>query len=114
MKTQLKVELKQEEELREFQEQAEVEIGGLKAAVQNFHGETEELRLLAQKSKRMLREKTEWLKETEKLQELRATVKEQKHPKSSCSGTPEDTAVAGWVQEASSMLMGVIQARMTP
>ena len=59
MKTQLKVELKQEEELREFQEQAEVEIGGLKAAVQNFHRETEELCLLAQKLKRMLREKTE-------------------------------------------------------
>lgn len=47
-KTQFKAELKQEEELRQFQEQAEAEIGGLKAAVENLRGEIEELHLLAQ------------------------------------------------------------------
>lgn len=62
----------------------------------------------------MLREKTERLEETEKQHELRVTMKEQKRQKRSHSGIPEDTAAAGWVQEASSMLWEVIQARMTP
>ena len=81
MKTQFKAELKQEEELREFKEQAEAEIGGLKVALENLRGEIEELHLLAQESKCMLREKTERLEETEKLQDLWATVKEQKRQK---------------------------------